>query len=59
MALCAYDADSCKEIKDPGYLLIVSLQVQQMTATVQLVEALGGGWDVSDLPSPEGGRSKV
>jgi len=26
-------------------------QVQQMTSAVQLVEALGGGWDLSQLPS--------
>jgi NodT family efflux transporter outer membrane factor (OMF) lipoprotein len=30
----------------------VSLQLQQMSATVQLIEALGGGWDGSQLPSP-------
>jgi NodT family efflux transporter outer membrane factor (OMF) lipoprotein len=29
----------------------VNLQMQQMTATVQLIEALGGGWDASQLPS--------
>jgi NodT family efflux transporter outer membrane factor (OMF) lipoprotein len=29
----------------------VSLRIQQMTASVQLVEALGGGWDASQLPS--------
>lgn len=29
----------------------VNLRMQQMTASVQLVEALGGGWDVSKLPS--------
>ena len=28
------------------------LQVQQMTASVQLIEALGGGWDRSQLPTP-------
>jgi NodT family efflux transporter outer membrane factor (OMF) lipoprotein len=28
------------------------LQVQQMTASVQLIEALGGGWDRSKLPTP-------
>jgi NodT family efflux transporter outer membrane factor (OMF) lipoprotein len=27
------------------------LRVQQMTASVQLIEALGGGWDRSQLPS--------
>ncbi|MGC1652019.1 MAG: efflux transporter outer membrane subunit [Candidatus Sulfotelmatobacter sp.] len=30
-----------------------SLQVQQMTYAVALVEALGGGWDRSQLPSPK------
>jgi len=29
-----------------------TLQVQEMTATVALVEALGGGWDRSLLPTP-------
>src|SRR5580700_3942376 len=29
------------------------LQVQQMTSSVALVEALGGGWDRSQLPSPQ------
>jgi NodT family efflux transporter outer membrane factor (OMF) lipoprotein len=29
------------------------LQVQQMTYAVALVEALGGGWDRSQLPSPK------
>ncbi len=28
----------------------VSLRLQQLTASVQLVEALGGGWDVDQLP---------
>ena len=27
-------------------------QVQQMVASVELIEALGGGWDASRLPSP-------
>ncbi len=31
---------------------LATLQVQQMTESVQLIEALGGGWDVSQLPSP-------
>jgi NodT family efflux transporter outer membrane factor (OMF) lipoprotein len=30
---------------------LVNLQVQQMTSAVLLVEALGGGWDNSDLPT--------
>jgi len=29
----------------------LNLRIQQMTASVQLVEALGGGWDSSQLPS--------
>jgi NodT family efflux transporter outer membrane factor (OMF) lipoprotein len=28
------------------------LEVQEMTASVQLIEALGGGWDRSQLPTP-------
>ncbi len=31
----------------------VSFREQQMAARVQLIEALGGGWDVSQLPSPQ------
>jgi len=31
---------------------LASLHTQQMTASVQLIEALGGGWDASQLPSP-------
>jgi NodT family efflux transporter outer membrane factor (OMF) lipoprotein len=30
----------------------IQVQVQEMTAAVQLIEALGGGWDRSQLPSP-------
>ena len=30
-----------------------ALQVNEMLASVQLVEALGGGWDRSQLPTPE------
>lgn len=29
----------------------ITLYVQQMTSSVQLIEALGGGWDTSQLPS--------
>ncbi len=29
-----------------------SLQVSEMTSAVQLVQALGGGWDLSQLPTP-------
>ena len=31
---------------------LTSLQIQQMTAAVSLVEALGGGWQNSELPTP-------
>jgi outer membrane protein TolC len=31
---------------------LTSLRIQQMTSSVQLVEALGGGWDRSQLPTP-------
>ncbi len=37
----------------------VDLRIQQMTASVGLIEALGGGWDVSLLPTPEQMNSKV
>ncbi len=30
---------------------LVNIRAQLMTASVQLIEALGGGWDVSQLPS--------
>lgn len=36
-----------------------NLQVQEMLAAVQLVEALGGGWDRSQLPSPTQVSAKV
>ncbi len=32
---------------------LLNLQVQQMTSAVLLVEALGGGWDVSQLPTDQ------
>jgi outer membrane protein TolC len=31
---------------------LYSLQIEQMTGAVELVEALGGGWDASQLPTP-------
>ena len=31
---------------------LTNLQVQEMTASVQLIKALGGGWDRSQLPTP-------
>ncbi len=33
-------------------LSLTSLKIQQMTASVQLIAALGGGWDRSQLPTP-------
>jgi len=32
---------------------LASLQIEQMTASVELVQALGGGWDRTQLPTPE------
>ena len=31
----------------------VNLRIQQIVDSVQLVEALGGGWDASTLPTPQ------
>jgi NodT family efflux transporter outer membrane factor (OMF) lipoprotein len=31
---------------------LAAIQVEQMTSAVSLIEALGGGWDVSQLPTP-------
>jgi NodT family efflux transporter outer membrane factor (OMF) lipoprotein len=31
----------------------VNLQAQQMTASVELIKALGGGWNASELPTPK------
>jgi NodT family efflux transporter outer membrane factor (OMF) lipoprotein len=36
----------------------VTLRVSEMTAAVQLIQALGGGWDVSQLPTPPQVSSK-
>lgn len=38
---------------------LASLRTQSMTSSVQLVEALGGGWDVSQLPTPAQVSQKV
>jgi NodT family efflux transporter outer membrane factor (OMF) lipoprotein len=37
---------------------LANLQIEQMTASVQLIEALGGGWDRSQLPTPEAVTAK-
>jgi NodT family efflux transporter outer membrane factor (OMF) lipoprotein len=31
---------------------LATLQVQEATAAIELIQALGGGWDVSQLPTP-------
>jgi NodT family efflux transporter outer membrane factor (OMF) lipoprotein len=31
---------------------LAAIEVEQMTSAVSLIEALGGGWDVSQLPTP-------
>jgi NodT family efflux transporter outer membrane factor (OMF) lipoprotein len=36
-----------------------ALQVEEMTSAVQLVQALGGGWDRSQLPTPSQAGAKV
>jgi NodT family efflux transporter outer membrane factor (OMF) lipoprotein len=38
---------------------LAALRIQAMTASVQLIEALGGGWDRSQLPSPSQVSQKV
>jgi NodT family efflux transporter outer membrane factor (OMF) lipoprotein len=32
--------------------ILATIQVQQMTSAVALIEALGGGWDLTQLPTP-------
>ncbi|HKN74420.1 MAG TPA: efflux transporter outer membrane subunit [Candidatus Acidoferrum sp.] len=38
---------------------LASLRIEAMTASVQLIEALGGGWDRSQLPTPAQVSEKV
>jgi outer membrane protein TolC len=33
-------------------LNLAQIEIQRMTASVTLIEALGGGWDNSQLPTP-------
>jgi len=37
----------------------VNFRLQQMVASVQLIKALGGGWDASQMPSPPDLRAKA
>jgi NodT family efflux transporter outer membrane factor (OMF) lipoprotein len=37
---------------------VITLRVQQMTSSVQLIESLGGGWDVSQLPTEQQVQAK-
>jgi NodT family efflux transporter outer membrane factor (OMF) lipoprotein len=32
---------------------LAALHVQEMTASIELIQALGGGWDRADLPTPK------
>jgi NodT family efflux transporter outer membrane factor (OMF) lipoprotein len=32
--------------------VLATIQIERMTAAVSLIEALGGGWDISQLPTP-------
>lgn len=38
---------------------LANLRIQVMTSSVQLIEALGGGWDRSQLPTPAQVSQKV
>jgi NodT family efflux transporter outer membrane factor (OMF) lipoprotein len=42
-----------------GQQTLQTLHIQQMTASVQLIEALGGGWDRSQLPTPAAVSQKL
>jgi NodT family efflux transporter outer membrane factor (OMF) lipoprotein len=37
---------------------VITLRVQQMTSSVQLIESLGGGWDVAQLPTEQQVQAK-
>ena len=34
-------------------LILAQIEILRMTTSVSLIEALGGGWDSSQLPSPQ------
>lgn len=33
-------------------LTLAQIEIQRATASVQLIQALGGGWDATQLPTP-------
>ncbi len=37
---------------------LITLRAQQMTSSVQLIESLGGGWDVTQLPTERQAQAK-
>jgi outer membrane protein TolC len=37
---------------------VIMLRVQQMTTSVQLIESLGGGWNVDELPTEQQVQAK-
>jgi NodT family efflux transporter outer membrane factor (OMF) lipoprotein len=38
---------------------VLNFRVQRMVASVQLIKALGGGWDIAQLPSPRAVRAQI
>jgi len=38
---------------------VVSFRAQQMVAGVNLIKALGGGWDASQMPTPKRLGAKI
>ncbi|HLH40616.1 MAG TPA: efflux transporter outer membrane subunit [Bryobacteraceae bacterium] len=44
---------SAQEIALSNQVTSVQLQTRRLTAAVALIQALGGGWDVSELPTPK------
>lgn len=44
---------SAQEIALSNQVTQVQLQTRRMTAAVSLIQALGGGWDSSELPTPK------
>jgi len=44
---------SAQEIALSNEVTAVQLKTRRMTASVSLIEALGGGWDASQLPTPK------